>query len=118
MKIAIPVDDNQRGTGVCVSFGRAPYFLTLEGETLEFVANPGAEAEGGAGIVAAQAVVDSGATVLLTVRCGQNAADVFGEAGVTVYKTIKGTALENAKAYEAGELAEMTQFHAGFHGIQ
>lgn len=118
MKIAIPVDDNRRDTGVCVSFGRAPYFLILDGETLEFVANPGAEAEGGAGIVAAQAVVDSGATTLLTVRCGQNAADVLQEAEISIYKTIKATALENAKALEAGTLDEMTQFHAGFHGIQ
>ena len=47
--------------------------------------NPAAEAQGGAGIQAAQFLVDQGADVLITVRCGQNAADIFGTAGMKIY---------------------------------
>lgn len=118
MKIIIPVDEARADSPVCVSFGRAPYFALCEGGKAEFIENPGARAEGGAGLKAAQAAVDSGAGALVTVRCGENAAEVLKAAGVKIYKSAEGTALENAAALERGELAELTHFHAGFHGIQ
>ena len=102
MKIIIPVDEANPNTGVCVSFGRAPYFALCEG---------------GAGLKAAQAAADSGAEALVTVRCGENAAEVLKAAGLKIYKSKDGTALENAAALEAGGLEELTHFHAGFHGI-
>ncbi|WMI80287.1 NifB/NifX family molybdenum-iron cluster-binding protein [Anaerotignum sp. MB30-C6] len=118
MKIAIPVNDMREEAEVCVSFGRAPYFLIYDTNSKEvvFSRNKAAEAQGGAGIKSAQAIVDEKAKVLLTVRCGQNAAEVFNAAEVKVYKTTKVTAKENIEAFEKGELALMTQFHAGFHG--
>ena len=45
-------------------------------------------------------------------------ADVFAAAEISIYKTVKGTALENLQAYEAGKLEALTHFHAGFQGIQ
>ena len=97
MKIIIPVDEASVESGVCVSFGRAPYFMLCEG---------------------AQAVADSGAEALITVRCGENAAQVLKAADIRIYKSKDGTALANAAALEAGELGELTHFHAGFQGIQ
>lgn len=35
MKIAIPVDEKNLETNVCVSLGRAPYFLIYDTETKE-----------------------------------------------------------------------------------
>ena len=35
--MAIPVDENNTNTNVCVSFGRAPYFFIYENETKENV---------------------------------------------------------------------------------
>lgn len=120
MKIAIPVDENNLESAVCVSFGRAPYFMLYDTESKEaiFYKNAAAEAEGGAGLKAAQFIVDSKADVLLTVRCGQNAADVLNAADIKTYKTIKKGAAENIVDFEAEKLAVMTQFHAGFHGHQ
>ena len=60
----------------------------------------------------------SGAEALITVRCGENAAQVLKAADIRIYKSKDGTALENAAALEAGELGELTHFHAGFQGIQ
>jgi len=116
MKIAIPIDENKET--VCVSFGRAPYFLIhdTETKTSKIKMNPAAEAEGGAGLKAAQFVVDVGADELITVRCGQNAADVFKAAGVKIYKTLSTYADENLKALFEGKLDELTSFHPGFHG--
>lgn len=116
MKIAIPIDENKEA--VCASFGRAPYFVIHDTETKasKIETNPAAEAEGGAGLKAAQFVVDTGADALITVRCGQNAADVFKAAGVKIYKALSTCADENLKVMAEGKLDELTSFHAGFHG--
>ena len=56
MKIAIPVDEKSLESNVCVSFGRAPYYLIYDTETKEsvFLDNSAAASTGGAGIKAAQ----------------------------------------------------------------
>ena len=76
MKIAIPVDEKTLESRVCVSFGRTPYFLIYDVETKEsiFIDNSAAASTGGAGIKAAQIIVDNKADVLLTPRLGENAA--------------------------------------------
>lgn len=114
MKIAIPLDENKRD--VCIVLARAPYFLFREegGDTV--VENPAAQSHGGAGIQAAQFLVDSGVTALITVRCGQNAADVFKAAGMRIYKSLSQTAEADLAALEEGKLEALTQFHGGFHG--
>jgi len=120
MKIAIPMEENNANLRVCPSFGRAPVFLlhdTKTGKT-ESYTNPAADAPGGAGLKSAQYVVDRKADVLITVRCGENAAQVFRAAGISIYKASDGTAAENLAAFEKGALPQMTQFHAGFHGNQ
>ena len=117
MKIAIPLDENEKD--VCVSFGRAPFYLFSEDGKTEILKNPAADAEGGAGIKAAQFLVDQAATALITIRCGQNAANVFQAAGITIYEAKKGcTAAENLALLADNQLEELTHFHAGYHGIR
>ena len=117
MKAAIPVEETKQE--VCVSFGRAPYFLFWDSESDEQVLkeNPAADAEGGAGIQAAQFVVDEGADVLITIRCGENAAEVCKAAEITIYKAEGVGAAANLQAFREQKLAELTHFHAGFHGL-
>lgn len=116
MIIAIPVDEEKND--VCVSFGRAPYFLfyNTENKKTEILENLSAEAQGGAGIKAAQFVVDNNADVLITIRCGENSADVLKAAEIEIYKADKKLAIENIKAFMEGKLTELTSFHAGYHG--
>lgn len=120
MKIAVPVDEKNLDSAVCVSFGRAPYFMFYHTENQEvtFIENRAVNAQGGAGIKAAQVIVDGQADVLLTVRCGENAAEVLKTAEIKIYKTTEATVKENLEAFKSGKLAPMTQFHAGFHGKQ
>ena len=79
MKIAIPVDEENIETNVCVSFGRTPYFLIFDTKTKEstFLDNSAAASTGGAGIKAAQMIVDHKVNALLAPRCGENAANVL-----------------------------------------
>lgn len=118
MKVMIPLDEEK--VNVCVSFGRAPFFLLHDTESGEesCLENPAAEAPGGAGIKAAQFVVDQGADALVTIRCGENAADVFKAVEMKIYKAEKGSAAANLAALKAGTLEPLTHFHAGFHGVQ
>jgi predicted Fe-Mo cluster-binding NifX family protein len=118
MIIAIPVDENSLNTGVCISFGRAPHFMVFDTDTNkgEFYVNSAAESQGGAGVKAAQSIVDFGADVLLTPRCGDNAVEVFKAAGIKMYKTNDGLAMVYIKAFLKGDLSLLTESHPGFHG--
>ena len=118
MKIAIPMDENK--TDVCVSFARAPYFLFHDTETGtdDLKVNPAADAAGGAGVAAAQFVLDEKADTVITVRCGENAAKVFQAAKIAIYKSEGPNAKENLAAFSQEKLAPLTHFHAGYHGIK
>lgn len=117
MRILIPVDEQVKDTDVCMSFGRAPYYLiyNTEDSTYEFIKNIAATSPGGAGIQAAQIVVDSQAQVLLTPRCGKNAADIILGANMKVYKTLNPSVQYNIKAFLDGQLNPLTEIHPGYH---
>lgn len=116
MKIAIPVDEDKNM--VCVTFGRAPYFLIYNTETekKEILPNTGSQAQGGAGIKTAQLLVDCKTDVLITPRCGMNSADVFKEAGIKIYKSEGVSADSNLAAFKEGKLSLLEKFHSGYHG--
>lgn len=118
MKIAIPVDEKTLESNVCISFGRTPYFLIYDVETKEsiFIDNGAAASTGGAGIKAAQIIVDNKANALLTRRLGENAAEVLKPAEIKIYKTTTASVKENIAAFIAGKLPLLDEFHAGFHG--
>ncbi|MGI6076952.1 MAG: NifB/NifX family molybdenum-iron cluster-binding protein [Fastidiosipilaceae bacterium] len=118
MKIAIPVNEKNMQTDICESFGRAPYYLIYDTEKDEatFIDNSAATSTGGAGIKAAQVIVDSGAKILLTPRCGEKAANVLMAADIKLFKSIPATAQANIDAYLTNKLDPLDEIHAGFHG--
>lgn len=116
MRIAIPVEDNE--TEICPSFGRTSMFLIYDTETKEkkLIDNSAIAAQGGAGIKAAQVIVDEKAEVLLTPRCGENAAQVLKAANIQLYKTEGASVDEAIQAFQENRLEELTDIHPGFHG--
>jgi predicted Fe-Mo cluster-binding NifX family protein len=88
-------------------FGRCPTYVFVDTETMAFeaVENPAVAAAGGAGIQAAQFVVERGAQAVVTGSVGPNASDVFQAAGVPVYLFGGGTVRQAAEAYQAGQLS-------------
>lgn len=117
MKIAIPVNDKSIESGVCPSFGRAPYFMIYDTKSKEssFLDNSAVSSQGGAGIVAAQYIVDNNVDILLTPRCGENAAQIFNAADIKIYKTINDLVDDNIKALIDEELTLLKEIHSGFH---
>lgn len=117
MKIAIPVNDKSIEGSICQSFGRAPYFLIYNTETQKgkFLENTALKSQGGAGIKAAQIIVDSGADSIITSRCGKNAADVMAIAKIKIYKSRGDSINENVEAQINGKLSLLDEIHSGFH---
>ena len=119
MKIAIPAEMFEQNLIVSESFGRATHFFIYDEKTAasQELENTAALSAGGAGIQAAQLVVDSGAKALLAPRCGQNAANVLLAAGIRLYRTIPAlSAMDNVKAFSEGKLDELSEIHEGLHG--
>ncbi|MFA7660407.1 MAG: NifB/NifX family molybdenum-iron cluster-binding protein [Anaerovoracaceae bacterium] len=118
MKLAMPVNEKDMKTEICVSFGRSPYFLFYDTDTEEgtFIDNSAAASSGGAGIKAAQIIVDNNAGALLTPRCGENAANVLKSADINLYKTEGVSVTENIEAFIDGKLSLLDEIHEGFHG--
>lgn len=117
MKIIVPVEDTSLDTLVCQSFGRTPLFMLFDTEKgeHEFLDNSAAASQGGAGIKAAQMLVDNGAEALITYRCGENAAEVLNVGSIKIYKAQDGSVSENIEKYKDGKLSELMEIHAGFH---
>jgi len=111
MKVAVTAVGNDLDAEVDPRFGRAPYFLIVETDDMSFEAlvNEAAEASGGAGPAAAQAVADAGAQVVLTGNCGPNAHRTLEAAGVKVFIGVAGNAREAVERYLRGEYGEATE---------
>jgi predicted Fe-Mo cluster-binding NifX family protein len=117
MKVIVPVESKSLDAPVCPSFGRTPLFVLFDTESgnHEFLDNGAAASQGGAGIKAAQMLVDSGAAALITYRCGENAAEVLNAANVKMYKAQDGSVAENLGKLKDGKLSLLTEIHPGFH---
>lgn len=116
MIIAVPVEENE--IEICPSFGRTPlfYIYDTDSKTGKYIENDAMNAPGGAGIKAAQTVMDEHAEVVLVPRCGENAAKVLETAGIKLYESV-GLSLENnIQAFLEHNLAVLTNIHPGFHG--
>ncbi len=117
MKIAIPINEKTITSEVSSSFGRAPYYLLYDdkGNNAVFIDNLVAQSAGGAGIKAAQLLLDNQIEVVIAPRCGENAAKVLAGGNVKVYKNIAGSAEDNIKAYKNNQLETLTEIHSGYH---
>lgn len=117
MRIIMPVNDDNITSGVCVSFGRAPYFMVWDTQENKatFVENPGANSSGGAGVKAAQCVVDQKVDSLIVPRIGKNASDVTDVAAIKLFQSVSDDIMENITLAIEGKLIVLTNIHPGFH---
>ncbi len=117
MKIALPVDENSMTSKIASSFGRANYFLIYDLEKKEgsFIDNAAIASQGGAGIKAAQTIVDSGAKALIVPQCGENAAKVIEKAGIKLYKNQGEDIANNIVAFANERLSLLDDIHPGYH---
>jgi predicted Fe-Mo cluster-binding NifX family protein len=120
MKIAITATGPSLDDQVEPRFGRAPYYLFVDTETMEVEAlqNPNVAAGGGAGIQSAQLMSDHGVRHVLTGNCGPNAFQVFSAAGIQVIVGVNGVARQAVEQFKAGAFSATNQPNvAGHHGM-
>lgn len=118
MKIIIPVEKKSREENVADVFGRAKYFaiVDIDTDTVDFIENIGAKSPNGAGIKAAQQVIDLKANVVILPRIGKNGAKLLEAANIKLYKNVKGSVDENVGLFTNAKLQLLDEIHSGFHG--
>jgi predicted Fe-Mo cluster-binding NifX family protein len=107
MKVAVSATGGQPESAVDPRFGRARYFIFFDTDTGAHHAHDNSAASNaasGAGIASAQVVIDAGAEVVLTGRCGPKAARTLDQGGVRVVEGVTGTASEALEKMKNGEL--------------
>lgn len=122
MKIVISSQGEGLEAASSPVFGRCPAYVFVDTETMQFEAtpNPAMSQGGGAGIQAAQFVVECGAQAVLTGNLGPNAFDVLQAAGVPGYLVPEGTVRQAVEAFKTNQLQPMgganVAAHAGMGG--
>jgi len=108
MKIAVSATGKDLNCQIDPRFGRCMCFIFVDPETMEFEAfeNEGLMASGGAGVQAAQLIVQRGATALITGNLGPNAASALSASGIKVYLVPGGTVKDVIEGYKSGSLRE------------
>jgi predicted Fe-Mo cluster-binding NifX family protein len=104
MKIAISSTGDSLSSEVDLRFGRCQYFIIYgdESENFEVLDNDAQQASGGAGVQAAQTIVNSGAKAVLTGNVGPKALQTLEAAGLAVFLGASGTVKETIAKYVAG----------------
>ena len=109
MKIILTSSGSSLASETSEVFGRSPYFILADSETSEYKAyeNPALSASGGAGIQAAQFVIDLGADVIINGNIGPKALKVIQSANIKIFKHEGQTAAEVFANFKAGKLGEL-----------
>jgi predicted Fe-Mo cluster-binding NifX family protein len=117
MKVGISAVGSTLDAEIDPRFGRCPYFIIVDPDTMEFKAieNSGASASGGAGIATAQAVAASGVDVLITGNCGPNAYQVLTASNIKVITEASGTVREAIRNFKSGKLQPVNQPNVTAH---
>ena len=118
MKIAITSRGIDLSSQVDPRFGRAPYILIVDTETMEYETldnSTNAGAFKGAGIQAATMIHNKGAEVLMTGYCGPKAFQTLQVAGIKVLSDITGTISKVIEQYKIGDMVVAEKPNAEAH---
>ncbi len=107
MRVAITADVASETAPVSMVFGRCPYYAIYDTNTgsLDFVANPGGMMPRGAGVQAAQFLIEQGVNTLVTAGvAGPNASMILAQAGIQVVNGFQGRIIDAVEAIKNGNL--------------
>lgn len=118
MKIGISAKGKTLDSLLDERFGRCEYFLIYdrEDEKINVLENKGQTATGGAGIVAAQQLIDEKVDIIITGNLGPNAYELIDKAKIKAYKC-KGMPISSViEKYDNSELLEIKESGPAHHG--
>ncbi|OGH98035.1 MAG: dinitrogenase iron-molybdenum cofactor biosynthesis protein [Candidatus Melainabacteria bacterium GWF2_32_7] len=109
MKIAITANGKDLNSNVDLRFGRAFGFIIYDMDNSAFVFidnEQNLESAQGAGIQAAQNIVNQNVEALITGHCGPKAFKILSVAGINVYTGAEGSVKEAIEKFKNNELQE------------
>lgn len=110
MKVAISSQGNSVESPVDQRFGRAKWFVLIDSDTgaaEPFGNDMNLNAAQGAGIQAAENVINLGAQCVITGHCGPKAFRTLKAAGVEVFAGAEGSVKECLEKFKRGELEQI-----------
>jgi predicted Fe-Mo cluster-binding NifX family protein len=118
MKVCVTAGAEGLDAPVDPRFGRCPFFVLVDTESMAVVSvpNSSANASGGAGIQAAQMLASLGAGALITGNIGPNAMQTLSVAGIKVYQHGGGLVRDAVEQFKRGELVAVSAATAPAHG--
>lgn len=121
MKIAISMKGTEKNNLMDMRFGRCDHFTiyNTEKDTIDIIDNKGKSSSGGAGIVAAQQLIDENVDVIITGNLGPNAFKIIEKSNIKVYKCddISLSIESIIKKYKLHELTEIETAGPGHLGM-
>lgn len=118
MKIVVTSTGTDLDATLSPVFGRCPNYVFVDTETMKYetVPNEAAGAAGGAGIQAAQFVVQKGAQAVVTGNVGPNAFGVLRAAGVSIYLSAGAeTVRQVVESFKEGKLQAVADANVPGH---
>ncbi len=108
MKIAVSSSGKNLDDSIDTRFGRCQYFIIVDSESLEFEAvdNPGYQAMGGAGTLAAQTILNKDVQAVVTGECGPNAYMSLKAAEIKIFTGASGRVKDGIEQYKSSSLKE------------
>lgn len=109
MKIAISASGDRLDSLVDPRFGRSPYHIIVDTDTMNYeaISNRGINAPSGAGISAAQSIISKGVKAVVTGSFGPNATMVLSQADIKMMTGATGTIREAVESYRKNTLREV-----------
>jgi predicted Fe-Mo cluster-binding NifX family protein/NAD-dependent dihydropyrimidine dehydrogenase PreA subunit len=117
MKIAVTAKGKALDDQVDPRFGRCPYFLVVDTDTMDFEAieNSNAALGGGAGIQSGQLMAEHDVKCVLTGNCGPNAFQTLGAADIQVIVGVSGIVRQAVEQFKSGALSSTSDPNVASH---
>ncbi len=110
MRVAVSATGSDLNTTVDRRFGRCPWFLFVDAESLQYdaIENKNADDASGAGTACAQLVLEKDVNAVITGQIGPNAFEVLKQGGVKIFLAPDGMVVREALTrHQNGELRQM-----------
>ncbi|MDD5603160.1 MAG: NifB/NifX family molybdenum-iron cluster-binding protein [Eubacteriales bacterium] len=119
MKICITSGGSSPDSLMDPRFGRAPYFVFVDTDTMAFeaVENAAVSSGGGAGVASGQLMADKDIKAVITGNMGPNAMNVLKAADIEIYRGSAVSIKENAENFKKGLLEKIAVTGPSHYGM-
>ncbi|MEL7566719.1 MAG: NifB/NifX family molybdenum-iron cluster-binding protein [Dehalobacterium sp.] len=119
MKICVSSGGQEQNAGVDSRFGRCFNFVIYDTTTNQytFFANRGINSPHGAGVAAAQQIIDEKVDAVITGNMGPNAMELIKAAGIEIYSISGGTVEGAVDLFLKGRLEKINQAAPAHSGM-